>query len=195
MISFLEGKVVDIGEKHLVLDVNGVGYRVYIPDKIKNSLADNNSKIKLFTRLTFNVRDGNFDIYGFETAQDLSFFDLLTSVKGIGAKMAMVILGSVDTNGIKTAIARGDEDYLHKVAGIGLKTAQRLIVELKNKISPFDLKDYKDSQMTSDAEAIEALLALGYSRYQAQSAVKAVVAKDQGVEDKVKEALKVLGNR
>ena len=195
MISFLEGNVVHIGEKHLVLDVNGVGYRVHIPDKIQKSIANKGEKIKLFTRLNLNVRDGSFDIYGFENPGDLGFFDLLTSVKGIGSKMAMQVLSVADIDGIRAAIARSDEDYLHKVAGIGVKTAQRLIVELRTKIDHIDLKDYKDSHMSSDAEAIEALLALGYSRYQAQSAVKQIDQKDQIVEDKVKEALKILGNR
>ena len=186
--------MIHAGERHVILDVNGVGYRINIPDKIQKIVADKNLKIKLFTRLAFNVRDGNFELYGFETPQDLGFFDLLTSVKGIGAKMGMQIMGAVDTLGVKAAISRGDEDYLHKVAGIGIKTAQRLIVELRNKIEQIDLKDYKESHMSSDAEAVEALLALGYSRYQAQSAVK-TVSKEKGVEDKVKEALKILGNR
>ena len=138
------------------------------------------------------MREGTFDLYGFDKKEDLDLFHLLTTVSGIGPKGAQNILSSVEPTHLKAAVINEDPDYLRKVSGLGAKTAQRLILELKNKV------DHLDSTLTSadlsqEGQATEALLSLGYSPSQAKEALKE--AKGDTLQDRVRNALKLLGKK
>jgi len=197
MISFIEGKIEHLGDKYVILNAGGIGYKVIVVPKVLNILAktspDVNSKVKLFTHSQLNMREGTFDMYGFQSKEDLELFHLVTSVNGIGPKSAMGILSTVEPKHLKAAVVNEDADYLKKVSGLGPKTASRLILELKNKVDHIDMGDMTGVNLGQEGQATEALLALGYSSSQAKEALKE--AKGKTLEERVREALRLLGKR
>jgi len=195
MIGYLNGILAVARGKYVIVDVAGVGYRVVIGEKMRDMLAQIGLPIKLYTHYTINPRDGEVALYGFTTPEELSFFELLTSISGIGPKSAQSILSKADLQPLQLAIIHGDSHYLHKVAGLGPKAAQRLILELKEKIASVHVSDESAAGLTSDREAIEALVALGYSQYQARDAMKQVDQKHTKSEDKITAALKILAKK
>lgn len=195
MIGYISGTVQAISGKRIIVEVNGVGYRVTIPEKNRKSIAKVGLAVKLYTHYSMNPRDGNVELYGFATPEELNFFELLTTISGIGPKSAQAILSAADLQQLQLGIIKGDDVYLSKVAGIGPKTAQRLVLELKSRILNADLGAEVSRELDTDTEAVEALVTLGYSQYQARDAVKVVSASIKTSEDKIKEALKFLGNK
>ncbi len=193
MISFLEGKIEHRGDKYVILNVGGIGYRVTMPPKLINSLSKSQDLVKVFIHSQLNMREGTFDMYGFQTKEDLELFNLVTSVNGIGPKSAIGILSTIEPKHLKAAIINDDADYLKKVSGLGPKTAQRLILELKNKIDYLDVGDMEGVDLGQEGQATEALLALGYSPSQAKDALKE--SKGKTLEERVREALKILGKK
>ncbi len=194
MISFVEGTIEYRGDRFVIVNAGGVGYKVHIVPKTLDSLANFEGKVKLFLHSQMNLREGTFDMYGFDTKQDLDLFNLLTSVQGIGSKNAMNILASIEARHLKAAVVNDDASYLKKISGLGPKTAQRLILELKNKVDHIDMGDLTPHQMTEEAQAMEALLALGYSQTQSQEALKET-KKTDNLHDRVKEALQILNKK
>jgi Holliday junction DNA helicase RuvA len=203
MISFLEGTIEYSGDKFIILNAGGIGYRVNIIPKLLNSLSKNkalvngsngepNQKIKLHIHSQLNMREGTFDMYGFDKREDLDLFHLLISVSGIGPKNALGIMSSVEPKHLKAAVINNDPDYLKKISGLGPKTAQRLILELQNKVDYLETGDMKGMDLGQEGEAMEALVALGYTLSQAKDALKED-AKGQTLEQRVRDALKLLG--
>ena len=195
MIGYIAGTIQSVGSKYVIVDVNGVGYRVTIPEKIMISLSEIGRKVKLYTHFTMNPRDGNTELYGFETPEELNFFELMTTVSGIGPKSAQAILSSADLQDLQLSIVSGDDGYLSKISGVGSKTAQRLILELKNKVLASDIKGGIGKDLGSESEAIDALITLGYSKFQARDALKSIGPRLTSSEDKITEALKLLGKK
>jgi len=194
MISFIEGKVENTSGRSIMLNASGVGYRISVTPKLAQSLSvDNDESIRLYVHSQMNMREGTFDMYGFKSKEDLELFSLVTSVNGIGPKSAMNILSTVEPRHLKAAVVNDDSSYLKKVSGLGPKTAQRLILELKNKIDHVDFGDGGTINLTEESQAIEALMALGYNMSQAQTALKEV--KVESLEERVREALKLLGKK
>lgn len=221
LISFIEGKIEYRGDKYVILNTGGIGYKVTVSPKLLNilsnssivvnpvrsktpaengSFADHASEAgrtsngtRLFIHSQLNMREGIFDMYGFQNKEDLELFNLITSVNGIGPKSAMGILSTIEPKHLKAAIMNDDADYLKKVSGLGPKTAQRLILELKNKIDYLDVGDMKDVDLGQEGQATEALLALGYSQSQAKDVLKE--AKGKTLEERVREALRLLGKK
>lgn len=194
MISFLEGKIEYFGDKYLIINAGGIGYKVNIVPRLLNSLSKNKSDVnplKLFIHSQLNMREGIFDLYGFDKKEGLDLFHLLISVSGIGPKNALNILSSVEPIHLKAAVVNDDADYLKKVSGLGPKTAQRLILELRNKVDYLDTGDVRGLDLGQEGQAMEALLVLGYSPSQAKEALKD--AKGKTTEERVREALKLLG--
>jgi len=184
MIASLSGKIELKTDKFVILDVNGVGYKVHCSPP---TLKETDKETKLFIHLYH--RENLLDLYGFLTAQELEFFEMLISISGIGPKAGLAVLSIASLKDLKTSIASGQVGLLTKVSGIGKKTAERVILELKNRI----LVSGSDVQrLVSDDEAIDALVSLGYSRHQASEALKKVPIKVKEVENRVKEALKLL---
>ena len=196
MISFLEGTIEHLGDKYVILNAGGIGYKVTVVPRLVHILSKSNDKVnrvKLFTHSQLNMRDGTFDMYGFDKKEDLDLFNLLTTVSGIGPKGALNILSIIDPKHLKAAVIEEDPSFLKKVSGIGTKTAQRLVLELKNKVDYLDLGDMKGVDLGQEGQATEALLALGYSQSQAKEALKE--ATGARLEDRVREALRILGKK
>lgn len=198
MISFLDGTIEHLGDKYLILNAGGIGYRVIVSPKLLNIVSKEkpnvNRKIKLYVHSQLNMREGTFDLYGFDKRQDLDLFHLLKTVNGVGSKNAMAILTVVEPQHLKAAVMNEDADYLKKVSGFGGKLAQRLVLELKTKVDYIDGADVTGMNLGEDGSVVEALVALGYSTSQATNALKEVGG-GKSLEDKVREALKILGKK
>lgn len=195
MISYLCGRVIELGKTYIILDVNGVGYQAYLSTKALNSLSKNNGEVKIYTQLFFNQREGTSQLYGFLKKEDLETFGLLTSISGIGPKNAMHILSSIEIGELVAAVSKEDEDYLRKVSGLGPKTAKRLIVELKDIVKNPEFARFLEANVAHESEAIDALISLGYQKNTAIEAIRKISSKKKDVEGIVKEALKSLSKR
>ncbi len=192
MISYLEGKIEYLGDKFVILNTGGIGYKVNIIPRLLNSLSESKPIVKFHIHSQLNMREGTFDMYGFDNREDLELFHLLISVSGIGPKNALNIMSSVEPKHLKAAVVNNDPDYLKKISGLGPKTAQRLIMELQNKVDYLEIGDMKGMDLGQEGEATEALLILGYTLSQAKDALKED-AKGKTLEQRVREALKLLG--
>ena len=187
MIGFIEGKIEYNTDKYVLVNVDGVGYKIYISTNTFKNLPEKSSKIKLFTHL--HVREDIMDLYGFLNQEDLEFFELLISISGIGPKGALNILNVASVKTLKKAIANEESSILTKVSGIGKKTAEKIILELKNKVGG----EFIDEKFGADSEAIDALISLGYRLQEAREALKKIPEATKEVGDKVRHALKILG--
>ncbi len=186
MIAYIEGKIKLRGAKFLVVMTNGIGYKVFVlPDELKKTGAD----AKLWTHL--RVREDALDLYGFESCSELEFFEILIQISGIGPKSAMGILSIAPLDTVKKAISSGEVAYLTKVSGIGKKTAERIIVELRDKMGRMD--ESAGEMFKDDQDVLEALKSLGYSPAETREAIKKIPDDIVGVNARIKEALKMLG--
>ena len=190
MISRLTGTVVHSDLKSIVLDVQGVGYKVFVTPDIFTK-AKNGSGLTLWTYLA--VRENALDLYGFFSMAELNYFELLLTVSGIGPKTAMGILNAASVQSLQTAIQTGDTSHLTKVSGIGKKVAEKIVLELKDKAIEVGENPELKSIMKNDADALEALKSLGYSPTEAREALKELPKTITKTNDKIKEALKILG--
>jgi len=187
MIILLKGKVELKTDKFAIINVRDVGYRVFCAASVLNKLAQT-QKAKLFTYQY--LRESVSEFYGFLNFEDLEFFETLISVSGIGPKAALSVMMLAPVRELKQAIASGQKNLLTKVSGIGSKTAERIILELKDKVSA-SVEGIK--QLSSDSEVIDALIGLGYTASQARGALKQVPGTAKGVENRIKGTLKILG--
>lgn len=190
MISYLQGKIVIRKDKFIILDVNGVGYKVFLSKKSLAKLPEIEKPLKLFCFL--NVKENIMDLYGFLNHKELEFFEILDNIRGVGPKAALEIssLGSLES--IKERILSKDETLFSEISGIGRKKAMTIILELTGKI-----KDVSKAPVFAKVPADEAeqsLVSLGFTRQQAKDAL-AIASKDiKDTEQRIKAALKVLGN-
>lgn len=191
MIAKLTGTISDIGARWAVLDVGGVGYKVFVTDDTLHSLKAG-SKAVFLTHLA--VREDALDLYGFIHKKEKDFFELLIGVSGIGPKSALNILSLVSADALMTAIQTGSVAHLVKVSGIGKKTAEKIVLELKDKLGGVsgEAAEGLAAGMSSDMDAILALQALGYDADDAREALKKVGKDVSDIGAKVKAALKVL---
>ncbi|MDO8548191.1 MAG: Holliday junction branch migration protein RuvA [bacterium] len=198
MIGKLTGKYGGMaGEGSVIIEVSGVGYTVRVPLGAVQTLGRNGTfDISLFIHTA--VREDAIDLYGFLTEEELSFFKQLMSVSGIGPKSALNILNVSDVQTLKRGIAGGDAASLTKVFGIGKKSAERIVVELRDKlIKDATSRGSPDALVgtTSDADVVEALMALGYSASEARLAIKEAGASAEGSSARLTAVLKHLGTR
>ena len=122
MFAYLNGKVVLISDKYVVIDVNDVGYKVYLPERAKNSISKIGDMVKLYTHTVMNTNEGTFDVYGFIDPDDLHIFLLLTSISGVGPSLANSVISSLDSHTIQSAILAEDHVYLSRIPRVGNKT-------------------------------------------------------------------------
>jgi Holliday junction DNA helicase RuvA len=185
MISYLTGKSLFEIDKALVLDVRGVGYNVFTTDATL-SWALMQSEISLFIHTI--VRETAFDLYGFETKNELYFFKKLLNVSGIGPRSGLAMIGLASTDTLYQAIVHDNIDFLTSVPGVGKKTAERMCIELRDK-----LKDYAGETErtihTGDTDVVDALVALGYSPSQAYQAIEKIDSKIKETGNRIKSAL------
>lgn len=167
MIDFIEGIVEEITEDKIIISTGGVGFALTASD-ISRSSVEVDKEYKIFTEM--RVREDDITLYGFVTRDERKVFNLLTTVSGIGAKVGMGILSAISLNDIRMAIATSNVKALTKAPGIGKKTAERLILELKDKMGTLDLTNAPQidihEEPADEAELIDALMSLGYNRYE-----------------------------
>jgi len=192
MISYLEGKILDKNEKFFVVDVSGVGYRIFSHSGILEKIPENGQNVKIWTHLY--VREDAMDLYGFLNKEELEFFENLISISGIGPRSALGILEVASVSSLKQAIVSEDETFFTKVSGIGRKTAQRLILELKSKLAKTVVLE-KGGSFKEMGDAFEALVALGYRQSDVRRVLNELPKDMKSAEAKVKEVLKRLGRR
>jgi len=184
MIAGLEGNVVRRGPDFVIVNVGGVHYRASVSPQTLAAL--DGEHVQLATYL--HVREDALQLYGFVTAEEQELFEQILNVSGIGPKGALALVGSMPVGGLRQAIQAGNVDALKRVPGIGAKTAQRLILELKGKLAPGVLKIAEAG--SPEAELVEALSALGYSPAETASAVAYLRGLDLPVEERLRRALR-----
>jgi len=193
MISLIKGKIIENnGEQIIVLTAGGVGYKILVNTNGADFFKLG-AEAEILTYLV--VRENVMELYGFKNKEEKGLFEKLLLVSGIGPKTALHIL-SLGTGGeISSAIARGDVAYLTKVSGMGKKTAERLIVELKSKLGAVKDLSLGEEFSSEVGDVLEGLISLGYSTTQAREAVKRLQSKGKTSEQLMKEALKMLGRK
>jgi len=199
MIGFLRGTLADKGDGYIIIDVNGVGYQVFVPANSSAYLNAEGEEVLVYTSMI--VREDDVSLFGFSGKGELDAFKKLIGVSGVGPKAAISILSSFTLDQFKQAIVFEDAKSLQRANGIGKKSAERIVLELKDKFSA-QAPDgsYLDSGAAAEAaaaqggraEAISALGALGYSRGEATSALASIPEKDLTTEEYIKRALKNL---
>ena len=193
MISYLEGSIIFKGERFAVVSAGGVGYKVYLAPETLRTVLSEGETIKLWTHL--HVREGALELYGFLNFAEMDFFETLISVSGIGPKSAIGILGVAPLNSLKRAIAAGETTYLTKVSGIGKRMAEKIIVELRDKLGGANMPDGMRTELAADTDVLDALIAMGYSQREAREAVSRIPAGVSGTKERLGEALKGLGRK
>ncbi|MBP9821429.1 MAG: Holliday junction branch migration protein RuvA [Candidatus Pacebacteria bacterium] len=190
MIRFLEGKITDRDGKSLILQVGGIGYEVWVtPDVMEKSILG--QEIKLWT--SHIVREDTEDLYGFIEKTDLVFFEMLLTVSGIGPKSALGIISLAPTQTLVQAIRSGQSSYLTSVSGIGKKTAEKILLELGDKVGALEKSD---TEHFTGNDLLEALESLGYRNQDIRSVLGSINTNDgQGTEIHLKEALKLLSKK
>ena len=200
MIKYLNGTLAEVDIDSIVVEVNGIGYGVNVPVSVIENVREIGSKIKIYTYM--NVKEDDVSLYGFLTKDELDIFKRVISVSGIGPKGGLAILSTLSTDDLRFAVLSDDAKAISKAPGIGLKTASKLILELKDK---FDLQEAFEKKSNnvmqtsvrnnSEAQdAVEALVALGYSSTDALKAVRSLDIDDSiSSGNIVKMALKVIG--
>lgn len=175
MFYYLKGTVVHTFENFAVLDIGGIGFKIYSSLSSLSKITQNNNYI--FYTYT-NIREDAFDIYGFITQEELNFFEMLLSVSGVGPKAALAVLSALSPSGVATAVLTNDAKAISAAQGVGIKTAQRIILELQSKISGEDLLQNVSENdnflnMSANNDAVAALMALGYNATEAKRAIAA----------------------
>lgn len=190
MISYLKGTLLNKNPKSIILLVNHIGYRIFITQPFLKKIKSD-QELELYTYLRH--KEDSMDLYGFKTKEELEFFELLLTISGVGPKSALGVLEVASLSQIKKAILRDDASILYKVSGVGKKTAERIVVELKNKLDSLPSTSKEVSLDDSDSEAFDALLGLGYQERDVRQALKQIPEEIKITEEKIKNALKFLG--
>lgn len=202
MYSYIKGELAEIiGEDLIVVETNQIGYNIRIPSQLLEYLPGIGAQVKIYIYLY--VREDAYMLYGFLTRDDLEVFKLLLGVSGIGPKGALAILSVMSTDDLRFAVLADDAKTIAKAPGVGNKTAQRLIIELKDKLRLEDVVESKlahqdnapaRSELTGKKnEAVEALVSLGYSSSEALKVLAGIeISEERTVEDILKEALKAM---
>jgi Holliday junction DNA helicase RuvA len=191
MISRIEGTIIDKTDKFLVVNVGGIGFKVYSTADLIQSCGEIGVTTSIHTHLV--VREDALDLYGFSTKDEMLFFEKLISISGIGPKTAINILSITTVSTIKRAISTGDISHLVKVSGIGKKIADKIVLELKGKV--FSEENDSISNIKEEIDAVETLKALGYSQKEAREALQEIDKNITSVSDRVKATLKILGKK
>ncbi|MFW0862728.1 MAG: Holliday junction branch migration protein RuvA [Candidatus Komeilibacteria bacterium] len=191
MIAYIKGKITYKTDKYIILDNQDIGYQIFSTEMILNSVKEG-EKIELFTHQY--VKEDALDLYGFKTIDELEFFKHLLSISGVGPRSALAVLSIAKLEDIKQAIYKGDPTLLKKVSGIGQKTAERIVIELKNKINALTSATGEIVKGVGD-EVIDALEALGYSQNDIRHAVSKLPSDIEDIQDKIKATLKIINNK
>ncbi len=188
MIGSIKGKIILKTDKFLIVETGGIGYKVSVsPDTLSKA---GKMESEIFLWIHTHVREDALDLYGFLGQEELEFFEMLINVSGIGPKGALSILGITSIETLRKAISIGDTSYLTKISGIGRKTAEKIVIELRDKIGT----ELEGSSLQVELDALEALKSLGYSGIEAREVLKKV-SPDANTNTKIREALKLLSGK
>ena len=188
MIARIKGEVLGVRERALIVDVRDLGYLVFVTGTVRDSHAIGDT-IDLWTHLI--SRDDSLDLYGFERESELTLFAQLITISGVGPKSALAIIGIAPVETLTRAIASEDISYLTQVSGVGKKSAQKIILELKDKVGA--VGELESLGLREDVEVLEALRALGYTEREARDAVQHLDASLTSTQTKITAALQYLG--
>lgn len=189
MISYLKGQISYINENQIEVIVSNIGYKVFVIGDLLNNIKVGD-EIEIYTYQ--DVKENALDLYGFDSREKLSLFEKLISVSGIGPKTGLNVLQLATVDEIESAIIRGDASILTKVSGIGKKTAERIVLELKNKFSKSSEPLAQEKSQSEDADVIDGLIGLGYSVEDAREAFREIDPELKGSDEKIKACLKIL---
>lgn len=190
MIASIEGKVAFRGEKYIILEAGNIGFKVFLaPKEIKN-ISLIGETLKLHTH--YYQTEERSELYGFFTIAELEFFEALINIPGIGPKSALTIINSASVDTLKQAISSGEIKYLTSLSGIGKKTAEKVMLELRSKLGESLLPH---EELKENQEALEALKALGYGAEESREALKKISHSIKGIKEKIREALKILSGK
>lgn len=190
MIGFIEGEIRSRNTGFAIVMAHGVGYKVALTrDTLSQAMTGATMGFWIYTA----VREDALDLYGFNTEEELRLFELLLTVSGIGPRSALAILDIATVETLRSAIAQGNASYLTNVSGIGKKTAEKIVLELKDKMGI--ASDASSEAMKGDEEALEAMRAMGYSAHEARDALRKVPQTVSTTSARLREALKSLGSR
>ncbi|EJT5918425.1 Holliday junction branch migration protein RuvA [Clostridium perfringens] len=199
MYEYIRGQFQGISKDYVVIELNNIGYKIFTSGNTMSNMPKVGEEVLLY--LEQIVREDFIGLYGFTTREELEMFKLLLSINGVGAKAALSLLSISTVNNLKYAIMMGDEKHITRAPGIGKKTAQRIILELKDKLKPDELTSEEEQLIegindNSDYsfninETLSALMALGYTEKEAQKALEKV-DKTLSIENMIKESLKLL---
>lgn len=191
MIGYLKGKIISAKPTELLLDVNGVGYQIRISINTFDKISGNES-VSLFIHT--NVREDSITLFGFYSEAEKEMFELLITINGVGPKSALSLLSGISTDEFKHAVTSGNIERIIAVPGIGRKTAERLILELKNKVGDIKEEGITPTKPSLQKEAVAALTTLGYKLVGSEKAVNKILAEssDCSLEELIKNSLKEL---
>ena len=192
MVAYIEGIIEFKGEKFLILKAGGIGYKIFVGVETMRKSPEREGAMKLWTHQY--VREDALELYGFLRYAELEFFEMLIGISGIGPKGALGILSIAPLDTLKKAVASGDTSYLTRVSGIGRKTAEKIVLELKEKLAGKGVL-VEAPELKDEADALDAMVALGYTQREAREALAAVSPETKSVEKRIREALKKLGER
>ena len=200
MFAYIKGSLEMKSSGYIVIDINGLGYKIFMSQNNIDSIGELHNIIKVFTYV--KVREDDISIFGFKTQEELKMFELLISVSGVGAKSALVMLSCIEPSDFAIAVISNDVKVLTKVPGIGNKSAQRIILELKDKLKEEQLEEkLKDSSKKlkdnseNINEAISGLMVLGYSKKYIEKAFEHLDIDNLSIEDLIKKGLILLSQK
>ncbi len=197
MYAYIKGTLEEKAEDSVVIETSGIGYKIYVSENTMQKLGELGEKVKIYTH--YHVREDNISLYGFNTNEELKMFELLLQVSGIGAKTAIAMLSNITPSKFALAIISNDLKTLTKIPGIGNKSAQRMVLELKDKLKTQNaIQETEETQIEkienneSVNEATQALQILGYNKNEISKIFEKIETKNLSTEDIIKNALKHL---
>ena len=198
MYLYIKGSLEVKTKGYIVVECNGIGYKIFMSDKSLNEIGNVGDTVKVYTH--YHVREDEISLYGFKTDEELRMFELLLSVSGIGARSAITMLSNIEPSEFAFAVISDDVDRMTKIPGIGKKTAQRIILELKDKLKSEEIERNKEEiekeikEVEGLNEAVSALQVLGYSRREIDLAFEKADLSGLSTEDIIKKGLVLLSN-
>lgn len=196
MFAYIKGSLEVKSINYVVVENGGIGYKIYMSAKSIGTIGNIGDQVKV--HIHYHVREDDISLYGFNSVEELRMFEILINVSGVGVKSALTMLSDITPSSFALAVINDDVTRLTKVPGVGKKTAQRLILELKDKLKSEDItceeievEEKKNNNINNDA--VVALQVLGYSKKEAETVLEKVDTKDLSIEETIKEALKYLG--
>ena len=196
MFAYIKGTLEIKSINYVVVENSGIGYKIYMSHKSIGTIGNVGENVKVYTH--YHVREDDISLYGFNSEEELRMFEILINVSGVGVKSALTMLSDITPASFAMAVINDDVTRLTKVPGVGRKTAQRLILELKDKLKSEDIsgeqiEETSIKEKEIDNDAIIALQVLGYNKKEIEQALEKIEAKNLSVEETIKTALKYLG--